>query len=58
MVFFSPSPCRGEKAFCSFDCRSDEIFAEEEMDKAYESAKSSRESSYHEDILLLGMPAT
>lgn len=48
----------GEKAFCSFDCRSDEIFAEEEMDKAYESAKSSRESSYHEDILLLGMPAT
>lgn len=56
--FFSPSPCRGEKAFCSFDCRSDEIFAEEEMDKAYESAKSSRESSYHEDILLLGMPAT
>lgn len=48
----------GEKAFCSFDCRSDEIFAEEEMDKAYESAKSSCESSYHEDIFLLGMPAT
>lgn len=49
---------RGEKAFCSFDCRSDEIFAEEEMDKAYKSTKSSRESSYHEDIFLLGMPTT
>ncbi|KAJ4718162.1 Pre-mRNA cleavage complex 2 protein Pcf11, putative isoform 2 [Melia azedarach] len=49
---------RGEKAFCSFDCRSEEIFAEEEIEKAYESSKSSPESSYHEDFFVLCMPVT
>ncbi|KDP37202.1 hypothetical protein JCGZ_06258 [Jatropha curcas] len=50
---------RGEKAFCSFDCRSEEIFAEDETEKTCNnSPKSSPESSYHEDVFLMGMPGT
>ncbi|XP_065868660.1 FCS-Like Zinc finger 10 [Euphorbia lathyris] len=45
---------RGEKAFCSFDCRSDEIFAEDETEETYN--KSSTVSSYHEDLFTTGMP--
>ncbi|KAF2301302.1 hypothetical protein GH714_022497 [Hevea brasiliensis] len=44
---------RGEKAFCSFDCHSEEIFAEDETEKTCDdSPKSSPASSYHEDIFL------
>ncbi|KAJ0076405.1 hypothetical protein Patl1_34120 [Pistacia atlantica] len=50
---------RGEKAFCSFDCRSEEIFAEEEIEKSFNnSSKSSPGSSYHEDLFVMGMPMT
>ncbi|KAF3450775.1 hypothetical protein FNV43_RR06864 [Rhamnella rubrinervis] len=49
---------RGEKAFCCIDCHGEEIFAEEETEKPCDnSAGSSPESSYHEDIFFLGMPA-
>ncbi|XP_022721408.1 uncharacterized protein LOC111278918 isoform X3 [Durio zibethinus] len=48
---------RGEKAFCSFDCRSEEIFAEEEMDKTCNnSSNGSPEQSDDEDIFVMGMP--
>lgn len=51
--------CRGEKAFCSFDCRLEEIFAEEEIEKSQSnSSKSSPRSSYHEDLFVMGMPMT
>ncbi|XP_044485986.1 FCS-Like Zinc finger 10-like [Mangifera indica] len=50
---------RGEKAFCSFDCRLEEIFAEEEIEKSHSnSSKSSPRSSYHEDLFVMGMPMT
>ncbi|KAJ9190131.1 hypothetical protein P3X46_001360 [Hevea brasiliensis] len=49
---------RGEKAFCSFDCHSEEIFAEDEIEKTCDdSPKSSPASSYHEDIFLTSMPS-
>ncbi|XVF26724.1 hypothetical protein REPUB_Repub14bG0043100 [Reevesia pubescens] len=48
---------RGEKAFCSFDCRSEEIFAEEEMEKTCNnSSNGSPEQSDDEDLFLMGMP--
>lgn len=48
---------RGEKAFCSFDCRSEEIFAEEEMEKTCNnSSNGSPEQSDYEDLFLMGMP--
>ncbi|WCJ40712.1 hypothetical protein M5689_021621 [Euphorbia peplus] len=48
---------RGEKAFCSFDCRSEEISAEDETGKSCtNSLKSSPASSYHEDLFVTGMP--
>ncbi|GLU22179.1 hypothetical protein SLE2022_382720 [Rubroshorea leprosula] len=48
---------RGEKAFCSFDCHSEEIFALEEMEKTCSnSSKGSPEPSYHEDLFLMGLP--
>ncbi|PON36011.1 Zf-FLZ domain containing protein [Parasponia andersonii] len=47
---------RGEKAFCSFDCRSEEI-SEEETEGSYQnSAGNSPGSSFHEDLFVLGMP--
>lgn len=52
---------RGEKVFCSFDCQSAEIFAEEETAKTCicsSSSISSPESSYHEDMFLMGLPIT
>ncbi|KAJ7962971.1 Pre-mRNA cleavage complex 2 protein Pcf11, putative isoform 2 [Quillaja saponaria] len=49
---------RGEKAFCSSDCRAEEIFAEEELEKTYnDKLEISPDSSYHEDFLLLDLPA-
>ncbi|KAK2371447.1 FCS-Like Zinc finger [Trifolium repens] len=49
----------GEKAFCSFKCRSEEILAEEEMEKTFNnSEKSSPNSSYHDDIFLMGLQAS
>ncbi|KAL5539071.1 hypothetical protein UlMin_044223 [Ulmus minor] len=47
---------RGEKAFCSFECRAGEISEEETERTCKSSAGSSPDSSYHEDIFLLGMP--
>lgn len=48
-----------EKAFCSFKCRSEEILAEEEMEKTCtNTAKSSPNSSYHDDIFLMGLPVS
>eukprot|EP00257_Ricinus_communis_P020915 XP_015580278.1 uncharacterized protein LOC8277229 [Ricinus communis] len=48
---------RGEKAFCSFNCHSEEIFGEDETEKTYDnSPKSSSMSSYHEDLFLTSMP--
>ncbi|OIW03828.1 hypothetical protein TanjilG_30104 [Lupinus angustifolius] len=43
---------RGEKLFCGFNRRSEEIFADEELDKTYaNSAESSPDSSYHDPFL-------
>lgn len=48
---------RGEKVFCSFDCHSEETFAERETEKTCnKSSKSSPGSSYHEDVFLMVMP--
>uniref|UniRef100_A0A2P2JF27 FLZ-type domain-containing protein n=1 Tax=Rhizophora mucronata TaxID=61149 RepID=A0A2P2JF27_RHIMU len=45
---------RGEKAFCSFDCQSETLFAEEEVEKTYDDfSGGSHESSYHEDLFLI-----
>ncbi|GMI91839.1 FCS like zinc finger 10 [Hibiscus trionum] len=47
---------RGEKAFCSLDCRSEEIFAEEEMEKSCNnSSNGSPEQSNDEDLFPMGM---
>lgn len=43
---------RGEKAFCSYACREQEILIEEEMEKP---ATDSSDSSFHEEIFLAGM---
>ncbi|XVF25015.1 hypothetical protein REPUB_Repub13aG0177700 [Reevesia pubescens] len=48
---------RGEKVFCSLDCRSEEIFAEEEMEKTCNnSSNGTPEQSDDEDLFLMGMP--
>ncbi|XWS16372.1 hypothetical protein CRYUN_Cryun34aG0081400 [Craigia yunnanensis] len=48
---------RGEKAFCTFDCRSEEIFTEEEMENTCNnSSNGSPEQSDDEDLFLMGMP--
>ncbi|KAG6727927.1 hypothetical protein I3843_02G129200 [Carya illinoinensis] len=47
---------RGEKAFCSFECRAEVIFAEESEETCNNSAEISPGSSYHEDLFLMGMP--
>ncbi|KAL5056912.1 hypothetical protein RYX36_028516 [Vicia faba] len=45
-----------EKAFCSFKCRSEEIFAEDEMEKTCtNSEEHSPNSSYHDDIFLMAL---
>ncbi|XP_039017604.1 FCS-Like Zinc finger 10-like [Hibiscus syriacus] len=47
---------RGKKAFCSLDCRSEEIFAEEEMEKTCNnSSNGSPEQSTDEDLFPMGM---
>ncbi|XP_044495598.1 FCS-Like Zinc finger 10 [Mangifera indica] len=49
----------GEKAFCSYDCHSEDIFAEEEIEKSCDNTpKISLGSSYHEDLFSMGMPMT
>lgn len=52
---FSLIFCRGEKAFCSFDCHSEKIFAEEEIESTCENSAGSSSESYHEDLFLFGM---
>lgn len=47
---------RGEKAFCSFECREEAIFADKSEKSYNNSAESSPESSYLEDLFLMGMP--
>lgn len=47
--------CRGEKAFCSFDCHSEKIFAEGEIESTCDNSAGSSSESYHEDLFLLGM---
>ncbi|KAL5823018.1 hypothetical protein ACOSQ4_020918 [Xanthoceras sorbifolium] len=44
---------RGEKAFCSFDCRTKEILAEEEEEKCNNSSHSSPGSSCSEDFFIM-----
>ncbi|KAG8494743.1 hypothetical protein CXB51_012609 [Gossypium anomalum] len=53
---FTSDSCRGEKAFCSFDCCT-EIFADEEMEKTCNnsSSDSSPEQSNDEDVFLMAM---
>ncbi|EOY26719.1 Pre-mRNA cleavage complex 2 protein Pcf11, putative isoform 3 [Theobroma cacao] len=46
---------RGEKAFCSFDCRSEEIFAEEMEKTCNNSFNGSPEQSDDEDLFLMAM---
>nr|XP_010915049.1 FCS-Like Zinc finger 8 isoform X1 [Elaeis guineensis] len=47
---------RGEKAFCSCNCREQEILIEEETEKpATEDCSDSSGSSFHEEIFLTGM---
>ncbi|XP_017979387.1 PREDICTED: uncharacterized protein LOC18595892 isoform X4 [Theobroma cacao] len=50
-----PSSSRGEKAFCSFDCRSEEIFAEEMEKTCNNSFNGSPEQSDDEDLFLMAM---
>ncbi|XP_050382153.1 FCS-Like Zinc finger 10 [Argentina anserina] len=47
--------CRSEKAFCSVDCHSDKIFAEEEAEDTWDRSAGSSPKSYQEDLYLLGM---
>ncbi|KAM5578987.1 FCS-Like Zinc finger 10-like [Rosa sericea] len=47
--------CRSEKAFCSFDCHSEKIFAEEEAEDTWDKSAGSSPKSYQEDLFLLGM---
>ncbi|PRQ50850.1 putative Zf-FLZ domain-containing protein [Rosa chinensis] len=47
--------CRSEKAFCSFDCHSEKIFAEEEAEETWVKSAGSSPESYQEDLFLLGM---
>ena len=54
---FPSDSCRGQKAFCSFDCRSEEIFAAEEMEKTCNNSSNGfPEQSDDEDLFLMGMP--
>ncbi|KAF8407026.1 hypothetical protein HHK36_006150 [Tetracentron sinense] len=47
---------RGEKAFCSCSCRSQEILVEEEMEKTVNnSSENSPKSTHHEELFLTGM---
>ncbi|XP_039005876.1 FCS-Like Zinc finger 10-like [Hibiscus syriacus] len=47
---------RGKKAFCSLDCRSGEIFAEEEMEKTCNNSSNvSLEQSIDEDLFPMGL---
>ncbi|XP_010925327.1 FCS-Like Zinc finger 10 isoform X2 [Elaeis guineensis] len=46
---------RGEKAFCSCDCRNKEILIEEEMEKPATDSSDSPCSSFHEEIFMAGM---
>ncbi|KAJ4952027.1 hypothetical protein NE237_028859 [Protea cynaroides] len=47
---------RGEQAFCSSSCRSQKIFVEEEIEKnVNKSSENSPESTYPEEIFLVGM---
>ncbi|KAB1218587.1 hypothetical protein CJ030_MR1G008430 [Morella rubra] len=46
---------RGEKAFCSCECREEAIFADESEKSYNNSAESSPESSYLEDLFLMAM---
>lgn len=49
--------CRGEKAFCSFDCGAEESFDEDETGNTYDnSPEDSSKCSYHEDLFLTSMP--
>ncbi|KAK2654900.1 hypothetical protein Ddye_014756 [Dipteronia dyeriana] len=47
---------RGEKAFCSIECREVEILAEEEAEECSNSSNSDPGSSYNEDIFIMGLP--
>ncbi|XVF86589.1 hypothetical protein PTKIN_Ptkin18bG0054200 [Pterospermum kingtungense] len=47
---------RDENAFCRFDCRSEEIFAEEMEKTCDNSSNGSLELSDDEDLFLMGMP--
>ncbi|KAK3219734.1 hypothetical protein Dsin_013704 [Dipteronia sinensis] len=47
---------RGEKAFCSIECREVEILAEEEAEKSNNSSNSAPGSSYNEDIFIWVCP--
>ncbi|XP_008793453.2 FCS-Like Zinc finger 8-like [Phoenix dactylifera] len=46
---------RGEKAFCSCNCREQEILIEEETEKPTADCYDASDSSFHEDIFLAGM---
>ncbi|XP_008786298.2 FCS-Like Zinc finger 10-like isoform X2 [Phoenix dactylifera] len=48
---------RGEKAFCSCNCRDREILIEEEMEMPAADSSDSPGSSFHEEIFLAGMAA-
>ncbi|KAG6581903.1 Protein MARD1 [Cucurbita argyrosperma subsp. argyrosperma] len=49
--------CRDGKAFCSSKCSSEEIFAEDKIDKtSKDDSESSAASSYHEDLFMMGLP--
>nr|CAD1843047.1 unnamed protein product [Ananas comosus var. bracteatus] len=46
---------RGEKAFCSSNCRDQEILIEEEAEKQSTSSEDSPGSFFHDDIFMSGM---
>ncbi|KAH7681857.1 Zinc finger LIM-type protein [Dioscorea alata] len=49
---------RGEKAFCSCDCREQEILIEQEMEKPVTDSSDSLSSSFHDEIFPEGMMTT
>lgn len=47
--------CRGEKAFCSLDCRSEEILIDEEMEKVNNGSESTIEPNSSDEVLDTGL---
>lgn len=47
--------CRGEKAFCSLDCRSEAILIDEEMEKVNNDSESSIKPNSRDEVFDTGL---